>query len=181
MGDTNSFKPVLFNANRHLLLPFNLRRVLITLVHFASTNNARRIYNRAIDNTLAVFRTRLDYPAARNFSRDTAHFLSRNGVPTFLNNLPNTTLTVCRYTHPRGHRGVGNLLVSNLVTYIINNAARPLRFLFLFMTPILCIVRTLLANLNFAIVSILNIAVNGASNGVVSFIIFNVLRNLSAG
>lgn len=127
---------------------------------------------RAIHNSRHVFVTRVD-SGMRGLA--TNAFVA-NGFPFVVFNLPTTTLTVCRRTHPRGGIMIKNLVTSTTLASFLANVARPLRFSFLFMTPVLFTIRTIFTNLSFVAVRLLSMGVNVAfSNNLVSCVLFNLV------
>lgn len=110
------------------------------------------------------------------FDTSTAECFSKRFVFVVFN-LPNTTLTVCRYTGPRGGGRTNKLLLSTTLTYVVAKVARPLRFSFLFITPVLFTMRIVLTKSTCVVTRVLGVTIKLAfSNKFVSLFLFNVLR-----
>lgn len=90
--------------------------------------------NRGVTNTRGVFFTRLTSPGRANLFACKAHFFT-NHFTAVVFNLPTTSLTVCRSVPGWGHGTGNNVCFDDTLASFLANVARPLRCVFLFITP----------------------------------------------
>ncbi|MDF2700309.1 MAG: system, glucose-specific component [Haloplasmataceae bacterium] len=98
--------------------------------------------------------------------------------PIMMFGLPAAALAIYHEAKPKYKKHVGGIMLTGALTSFLTGITEPIEFSFLFVSPLLFIIHTILAGFSFMIMHLLNVKIGLTfSGGLIDFLLFGVLQN----
>jgi len=158
------------------LIPFGLHHVFYMPFWQTEVGGAAIIDGTLIQGAQNIFFAELASKSTEVFSVSATRFMSGK-FPFMIFGLPAAALAMYRAAKPEKRKVVGGLLLSAALTAMLTGITEPIEFTFLFVSPILYVIHSILAGLSYMLTHIFGVGVGMTfSGGLIDLTLFGILQ-----
>ena len=158
------------------LIPFGLHHVFYMPFWQTEVGGALVIDGALVQGAQNIFFAELASKSTEVFSVSATRFMSGK-FPFMIFGLPAAALAMYRAAKPEKRKVVGGLLVSAALTAMLTGITEPIEFTFLFVSPILYAIHSVLAGLSYMLCHIFGVGVGMTfSGGLIDLTLFGILQ-----
>lgn len=170
------FGTFIYGLIERLLVPFGLHHVFYLPFWQTGIGGSMVVNGVLVQGGQNIFFAQLADPSVIHFSSEaTKYFTGKFLLMIF--GLPGATLAMYHCAKPRNKKRVKSLLVPATCICMLTGITEPIEFSFLFISPLLFIIESILAGMAYMITHILNITIGLTfSGGIIDFVTFGILQ-----
>lgn len=158
------------------LIPFGLHHVFYMPFWQTEIGGSAIIDGTLVQGAQNIFFAELASKSTEVFSVSATRFMSGK-FPFMIFGLPAAALAMYRAAKPEKRKVVGGLLLSAALTAMLTGITEPIEFTFLFVSPILYAVHSVLAGLSYMLTHIFGVGVGMTfSGGIIDLTLFGILQ-----
>ena len=174
-GSIGSF---LFGFSERLLIPTGLHHILNQTVRFTPVGGSILVDGQQIVGALSIFNEALANPGAvaQEAVREATRFLAQGKIPVMVFGLPAAALAIYHTASDKDKARVKALMLAGAVTSIVTGITEPLEFSFMFVSPILFLIHSLMTGISFMIMDLMQVIIGNVQGGLIDLVVFGVLN-----
>ena len=174
---TGYFGTLIFGIIKRALIPFGLHHVFYTPFWQTAVGGTMEVAGQMVQGGQNIFFAQLaDSANIAHFSADATRYFSGEFI-FMIFGLPGAALAMYRTAKPEKKKAAGGLLLSAALASMLTGITEPIEFSFLFVAPMLFVVKVILAGSAYMIAHMLNIAVGLTfSGGFLDLFLFGILQ-----
>ncbi len=158
------------------LIPFGLHHVFYMPFWQTEVGGAAVIDGTLVQGAQNIFFAELASKSTEVFSVSATRFMSGK-FPFMIFGLPAAALAIYKAAKPQRRKIVGGLLLSAALTAMLTGITEPIEFTFLFVSPILYAIHSVLAGLSYMLCHIFGVGVGMTfSGGLIDLTLFGILQ-----
>lgn len=177
IGKSGQYGAFLLGTGERLLIPTGLHHILNETVRFTPIGGMATVDGQTIVGALNIFNTSLTHPGAipDDTVRSATQFLAQGKIPVMMFGLPAAALAMYHTARPEHKQRVKALVLAGALTSFTTGITEPLEFCFIFVSPVLYILHSLLTGLSFMLMSMLHLMIGNVQGGIIDLVVFGVL------
>lgn len=158
------------------LIPFGLHHVFYMPFWQTEVGGSMIVDGNLIQGAQNIFFAELASKSTQQFSVSATRFMSGK-FPFMIFGLPAAAYAMYRTARPEKRKVVGGLLLSAALTAMLTGITEPIEFTFLFVSPILYVIHSILAGLSYMLTHIAGVGVGMTfSGGLIDLTLFGILQ-----
>lgn len=162
-----------------LLIPFGLHHIFYVPFWQTAVGGTMEIGGQTVVGAQNIFFAQLADPATKSFSLQATKFFSGQ-IVMMVFALPGAALAMYRLAKKSKRKEVEGLLVSAALTTILTGITEPIEFTFLFVSPFLFIIHSVMTGFAFIFAQMLKITIGVTFTGsLIDLLMFGVLQGNS--
>ena len=165
----------LYGFIERMLIPYGLHHIFYVPFWQTGIGGSEIISGITVSGAQNIFFSELAEGNYMNYSAEAGRFMAGK-FPFMMFGLPGAALAMYSCAKEEKKKKVFKLLMSAVLVCSITGITEPLEFTFLFVSPVLYIVHSVLAGLSYMIMHMLNVAVGMTfSGGLIDLLLYGVL------
>ena len=166
----------IYGITERALIPFGLHHVFYMPFWQTAMGGTAMIDGAVVQGAQNIFFAELASKATTVFSVSATRFMSGK-FPFMIFGLVGAALAMYHTARPEKKKVVGGLLLSAALTSMLTGITEPLEFTFLFVAPLMYVVRCIYAGLSYMLMHIFNVGVGMTfSGGLIDLTLFGILQ-----
>lgn len=167
---------LIYGFIERILIPFGLHHVFYLPFWQTGVGGSALIDGVMIYGAQNIFFAELASPATTAFSVSATRFMSGK-FPLMIFGLPGAALAMYSCASSKKKKVAGGLLLSAALTSLLTGITEPIEFTFLFVSPLLYVIHSVLAGVSYMLMHILGVGVGMTfSGGIIDLFLFGILQ-----
>ena len=167
---------LIYGFTERILIPFGLHHVFYLPFWQTGVGGSALIDGVMVYGAQNIFFAELASSATTKFSVSATRFMSGK-FPFMIFGLPGAALAMYTCADDKKKKAAGGLLLSAALTSMLTGITEPIEFTFLFISPILYVIHSVLAGASYMLMHILDVGVGMTfSGGIIDLTLFGVLQ-----
>lgn len=179
VANTGVFAPFLYGVGERLLIPTGLHHVWNTVIRDTAVSG---VYVFPDGNVVEGSRIAYNYYLTTNTLpqgttiAELVKFLRGGHVPITMFGLPAIALAMYHTAKPENRSSIKPLLITGVFSTLIAAVTEPIEFAFLFASPLLYLIYSMITGLSFMVSYILQTGMGGTLPNLIGLLLYGVLR-----
>lgn len=170
---------LIYGFTERILIPFGLHHVFYLPFWQTGVGGSALIDGVMVYGAQNIFFAELASSSITKFSVSATRFMSGK-FPFMIFGLPGAALAMYTCADDKKKKATGGLLLSAALTSMLTGITEPIEFTFLFVSPILYVIHSVLAGASYMLMHILDVGVGMTfSGGIIDLTLFGVLQGNS--
>ncbi|MGL4865753.1 MAG: PTS transporter subunit EIIC [Cetobacterium sp.] len=171
-----------YGLSERLLLPFGLHHFIYLPFFFTQLGGIQEIDGKVYEGAVNIYNAILSSPTAM-FDVNITRFVMNGKVLFAMFGLPGAAFAIYKTSKKENKNKVAALMLAAVLPCALMGITEPLEFAFLFVSPVLFIMHSILSGIAYVLTYLLNINIPGPSSfgGPLLSTIFNGVLNSSKG
>ncbi len=170
---------LIYGFTERILIPFGLHHVFYLPFWQTGVGGSALIDGVMVYGAQNIFFAELASSATTRFSVSATRFMSGK-FPFMIFGLPGAALAMYTCADDKKKKAAGGLLLSAALTSMLTGITEPIEFTFLFVSPILYVIHSVLAGASYMLMHILDVGVGMTfSGGIIDLTLFGILQGNS--
>lgn len=179
VGATGAFA---YGFSERILLPFGLHHFIYLPFFFSQLGGLQEIDGQTYEGAVNIYNAMLSSPTAM-FDVNITRFIMNGKVLFAMFGLPGAAFAIYKTSKSENKKKVAALMLAAVLPCALMGITEPLEFTFLFVSPILFLIHSILSGVAYILTYVLNINIPGPSTfgGPLLSTIFNGILNSNKG
>lgn len=167
----------LYGFIEKLINPTGLHHILNQAFRFTALGGVENVAGKVQVGALNIYLSQLENHLP--FSGNATAYLAQGKILHMVFGMPGAVFAIYKCALPENRAKVLKYFIPGLTAVVLTGITEPIEFTYIFISPILWFVNSILAGLAFVIPSILGAAIGNIQGGIIDWFVFGVLQGTS--
>lgn len=171
------FGVFLYGFIEKLINPTGLHHILNQAFRFTALGGVETVADKVQVGALNIYLAELENHLP--FTRQATTYLAQGKILHMVFGMPAVVFAIYKSAIPENRSKVLKYFIPGLTAVVLTGITEPIEFTYIFISPMLWFVNSILAGLAFVIPAMLGVAIGNIQGGIIDWLVFGVLQGIS--
>lgn len=173
------FGVFLYGFIEKLINPTGLHHILNQAFRFTALGGVETVAGKVQVGSLNIYLAQLENHL--EFSKHATQYLAQGKILHMVFGMPAVVFAIYKSALPVNRAKVLKYFIPGLTAVVLTGITEPIEFTYIFMSPILWLVNSVLAGLAFMIPAMLGAAIGNIQGGIIDWLVFGTFQGMNTG